>query len=58
MAFGLVYFMLEYVRFLLLYSSRRSQIINARYKDIEGFKLEFTDIKGFSYKHPKVNDFL
>ena len=44
--------------FLSLYSSRRLQIINARYKDIEGFKFGYTrDMKGFSYKHPKVNDF-
>ena len=25
---------------------------------MEGFKFEYRDIKGFSYKHPKVIDFL
>ena len=43
--------------FLSLYSSRKLQIINARYKDIEGFKFGYRDIKAFSYKHPEVNDF-
>ena len=45
--------------FLSLYFSRKLQIIiNAKYKDIEGFKFGYRDIKGYSYKHPKVNDFL
>ena len=44
--------------FLSLYSSTKLQIINARYKDIEGFKFGCRDIKDFSYKRPKVNDFL
>ena len=44
--------------FLSLRSSRRLQIINARYKDIEDFKFEYKDVKGFSCKHPKVNEFI
>ena len=43
--------------FLLLYSSRRLRIINARYKDIEGFKFGYRDRKSFSHKQLKVNDF-
>ena len=43
--------------FLLLYSSRKLQIINAKYKNIEGFKFGYKDIKDFSYKLYKVNDF-
>ena len=54
MAFGLFYVEM----FLSLYSSRKLQIINARYKNIEGVKIGCSDIKGFSYEHPKVYDFL
>ena len=34
--------------FLTLYFSRRLQTISARYKDIEGFKFGYGDIKRFS----------
>ena len=53
-----VWAILHWNTFLSLFSSRRLQISDARYKDIEGFKFGYRDIKGFSYKHPKVNDFL
>ena len=41
----------------MLYSLRNLQIINAKYKDMERFKFGYKDIKGCSYKRPKVNDF-
>ena len=44
--------------FLSLYSSRRLQIINARYKDIEGLKFGYGNMQGFSRYHSKINDFL
>ena len=53
-----VWAILRWNMFLSLYSSKTLQIINARYKDIEGFKFGYRDIKGFSYTHTKVNDFL
>ena len=56
MAFGLFYVGIRF--FCCIFnSSRKLQIINAKYKDIEGFKFGYRDIKDFSYKHPKVNDF-
>ena len=40
--------------FFVLYSSRKLQIINARCKDIEGFKFGYRDIKASVTSTPKL----